>query len=147
MRIKISPDTIFIILLILSILFHFFYPVTIVIKYPTNILGLILIIIGIIIVSISNSILIKNNTSIKPFNDPSVLITSGLFSQSRNPIYLGMVIILVGLEVFLGSLITFLFPVVLFIFLNRLIRNEEKRLEIIFGDIYLKYKKEVRRWL
>ncbi len=146
MRNKTTPDTVFVILLILSILLRIYYPILIIIKYPANITGLFIIVFGITIVSISNSILIKNNTSVKPFEDPGVLITSGLFNYSRNPIYLGMFFILLGLEIFLGSLITFLFPVVLLIFLNRLIINDEKRLETLFGDSYLKYKREVRRW-
>lgn len=146
MRIKITPDTIFVILLILSVLLHIYYPISIIIKYPANIFGFFIIGIGITIVSISNSVLIKNHTSIKPFEDPDVLITSGLFNYSRNPIYLGIFFILLGLEIFLGSLITFLFPIVLVIFLNQIIKNEEKRLEILFGDNYIKYKKEVRRW-
>ena len=105
MKIRFTPDIIFAILLIFSLLFHFCYPVSIIVKYPITIFGLFIAFCGFILVSISNSVLIKNKTSIKAFHNPDFLVTSVPFKFSRNPIYLGMMLFLSGFNIFLGSLI------------------------------------------
>jgi len=96
---------------------------------------------------ITNSALLKNRTSIQPFETPDVLITSGLFKLSRNPLYLGMAIAFFGLVITLGSLSPFIFPIIFVIIINRvIIPYEENKLEIVFGDKYLDYKTKTRRW-
>lgn len=142
------PDGYFIILLLLSILIHFIYPLVNIVPYPYNLIGVILIITGIVITLITNYILLKKKTSIKPFETPDVIITSGPFKLSRNPIYLGMTIALFGVETVLGSLSPCIFPLIFVIIINRLIIPvEEKDLENKFGEKYLDYKTKVRRWI
>jgi protein-S-isoprenylcysteine O-methyltransferase Ste14 len=60
----------------------------------------------------------KMNTPVEFHETPITLVTTGPFRFSRNPIYLGGVIILLGLAILFGSLITFIFPILLFIILN-----------------------------
>jgi protein-S-isoprenylcysteine O-methyltransferase Ste14 len=106
----------------------------------------ILIIIGIVL-NIWTDLLFTNlNTTVKPHEDPTTLITSGSFSISRHPMYLGMAGALLGLSVLLGSLITFVSPI-LFVSLMelRFIPLEEKNMERIFGVDYLEYERKVRR--
>ena len=75
-------------------------------------------------------------------------MTSGPFRFTRNPMYLGMLIWLTGLAVLLGSLMAFLFPILLFLLANSLIIPLEERLmEETFGESFLDYKRRVRRWL
>jgi protein-S-isoprenylcysteine O-methyltransferase Ste14 len=76
------------------------------------------------------------------------LITSGPYRFSRNPLYLGgNVFIFFGAALLLGS------PTALFItaihlpFLDLFIRREEKQLEKDFGEEWVRYKKQVRRWI
>lgn len=76
------------------------------------------------------------------------LITSGPYRFSRNPLYLGgNVFIFFGAALLLGS------PAALFItaihlpFLNLFIRREERQLEKEFGEDWVRYKKQVRRWI
>lgn len=148
MKIKIVPDECFFILLILSVLIHFLVPIVIIIPYPYKLIGILPIITGLLITLIANSVLLKHRTSIKPNEIPGVFITSGLFKLSRNPIYLGMAIILFGGEIFLGSLSPLIFPIIFVIIINRFfITVEEKILENKFGKKYLDYKKRVRRWI
>lgn len=79
---------------------------------------------------------------------PKKLITSRLFRIGRNPTYLGMIISLIGEAIFLGSLITFIIPIVFAVLINIInIPFEEKNLEKAFGKEYLAYKKKVRRWI
>jgi protein-S-isoprenylcysteine O-methyltransferase Ste14 len=148
MKIKIVPDGYFVILLLMSILFHFIFPIAKILFYPYSYSSIFFIITGIIIVFRTNFILLKNATSIKPSEIPCVLITFGPFRYSRNPIYLGMTIILFGVEILLGSLSPFIFPIIFLIIINKsIIPDEENKLEKIFGEKYLDYKTEVRRWI
>lgn len=148
MKKKITPDGYFTILLLLSILVHFMCPIVNIVPYPYNLIGIILIITGILITLITNFMLLKKKTSIKPFEIPCAFITSGPFKLSRNPIYMGMTIALFGVETTLGSLSPIIFIIIFVIIINRLIIPvEEKDLENKFGSKYLDYKKKVRCWI
>ena len=77
----------------------------------------------------------------------SRLITTGPFRISRNPMYLGMLIWLIGLAVLLGTLTPFLFPALFFLLANLLIIPlEEKDLEGKAGEEFSEYRRHVRRW-
>ncbi len=90
----------------------------------------------------------RKNTTVKPFEKSSALILEGPFRFSRHPMYLGMVIALLGVAIILGSLITFLVPIAFFVSMQIVfIRHEEKALEQTFGQEYLDYKNRVRSWL
>jgi protein-S-isoprenylcysteine O-methyltransferase Ste14 len=90
----------------------------------------------------------KAGTTIKPFETSTVLVTNGLYRFSRNPMYLGMVVILIGMAIYLGSLAPyFIIPVFILIIQEWFIKYEEPFLENIFGVEYLDYKSKVRRWL
>lgn len=87
-------------------------------------------------------------TSIKPYEKPTKLMIKGLFKISKNPIYLCGVLFFLGLAIHLGSVITFIFPILFFIILSSMfIPYEEKNLEKEFGQDYVNYKKNVRRWI
>jgi len=79
---------------------------------------------------------------------PRKLVINYFFKISRNPVYLGMVVVLFGEAIFLGSLVTFIIPILFFILVNQInIPYEEKNLEKVLGRKYLNYKKKVRRWI
>ncbi|KPJ54791.1 hypothetical protein AMJ47_03540 [Parcubacteria bacterium DG_72] len=145
---KILPPTYFIILLLLSIGLHFVFPIKKIIFPPYTYLGFILIIFGGVINIWTDLLLKKRKTTVKPYEDPTYLITSGPFRISRNPQYLGFTAILLGIAVNHGTIITFL-PTIIFVVLMELIfiPSEEKNLERIFGKEYIEYKNRVRRWL
>ena len=91
---------------------------------------------------------LKAGTKIPPHQPATVLVTGGLYRYSRNPIYLGLTMIYLGLAAgfaSLGSLI--LLPGVLAAMVWGVIRREESYLERKFGDTYRDYKARVRRWL
>jgi len=78
----------------------------------------------------------------------SALCTSGPFRFSRNPIYLGDWLILVGVSLLLSTFWPLLFAPLIWIMLRfGVIRHEEAHLEAKFGDAYRGYKTRVRRWL
>jgi protein-S-isoprenylcysteine O-methyltransferase Ste14 len=145
---RIMPTTYFIILLLLSIGFHLVFPLFKFIFSPYNYLGFGLIIFGIIINLWTDSLFKKKQTTVKPYEMPNFFVTSGPFKLSRHPMYLGMMSILLGVAIFLGSLITFAFPIIFIIIMEKLfIPLEEKNLEKKFCNQYIDYKKRVRRWI
>lgn len=146
MKFKVTPDFYFLLFAGLSLLLYFLSPTLVVSRYVW--IGAIVIFIGISITTISNFTLLKNTTPVKPFETPTVLVTSGPFRLSRNPIYLGMTTILLGLAIYLGSLFSIIFSLAFAVIIDRkFIPLEERKLEELFGEKYQSYKKRVGRWL
>lgn len=87
-------------------------------------------------------------TPIRPFTESTVLICHGLYRWSRNPVYLGTVLLAAGVAILLGTLAPLLVVIVVFAILQEgFIRREERLLEDTFGDRYRAYRRSVRRWL
>jgi protein-S-isoprenylcysteine O-methyltransferase Ste14 len=145
---KILPPIYFFLFLFLAIGLHFIFPVKKIIQAPYTYSGIALIVFGVVLNIWSDALFKKKKTTIKPFEDPTKLEVSGPFAISRNPMYLGMAIILLGTSVFLGSLIAFIFPIGFIIVMSVIfIPFEEQNLEKIFGKEYLDYKQKVRCWI
>ena len=145
---RLMPTNYFLILLLLLIGFHFFLPIINFNYHPYNYLGITLIVFGCAVNLWTDALIKKNNTTVKPHLMPSTLITSGPFGFSRHPMYLGMLSILLGSSVLAGSLIAFIFPLLYIILMEILfIPMEEENLEKAFSNVYLEYKRKVRRWI
>ncbi len=87
-------------------------------------------------------------TNIIPLTRSSALVTSGAFALTRNPMYLGMVLALIGIGLLLNRPWPWLVPVVFVSVLYlRFIRHEEALMAETFGDTYLAYRQRVRRWM
>jgi len=90
----------------------------------------------------------RHDTTIIPFEQSTALIAKGPYRYSRNPLYISMTLILVGLWILLGSLSpVVVVPLFVWWISTRFIANEERHLEAQFGRTYLEYKTKVRRWL
>lgn len=92
----------------------------------------------------------RHSTSIDPHkpDKASDLVTDGIYRISRNPMYVGLLFILAGYAFYLANLLTFLLLLLFVMYMNRYqILPEEVVMEEKFGDEYLRYKSEVRRWL
>jgi protein-S-isoprenylcysteine O-methyltransferase Ste14 len=138
----------FMICLILSILLNFVFPIQAIIPAPYTYFGVMIICFGIIMDLWSSYLFVKSKTTVSPYGSPTSLVTSGPFRISRNPMYLGMAAMLLGIAILLGSLITFAFPIIFIVIIEtRLIPNEEKNLEKTFGKEYEDYKRIVRQWI
>ena len=148
MKSKFLPPAYFFILLFLSIGLHFIFPIKKVIFPPYTYLGFVFIVFGIVLNIWADFLLKKGETTVKPYENPTQLITSGPFRISRNPQYLGFAAILLGIAINHGTLITFVSPITFVILMELLfIRFEEKNLKGVFGKKYINYKKKVRRWI
>jgi protein-S-isoprenylcysteine O-methyltransferase Ste14 len=145
---NILPPTYLVIAIITLIAVHFLIPLRRVISFPWNLAGLIPLLIGIYFNLIADSVFKKLGTTVKPFEESTALITTGVFRISRHPMYLGMVLILIGLATLLGSLTPFIVVFIFPVFMEAsFIRVEEKMMEDKFGKTYLDYKLKVRKWI
>ena len=145
---KIMPPTFFFIFLMIAVLIHFVLPILQLINYPLNWSGLLFILAGGILNIWTDRLFKKNNTTVKPNETPTSLIKNGPFKFSRNPMYLGMEFLLIGVGLILGSVTSFvgavLFPLTMEL---KFIRQEEKIMAEKFGDKFETYKKKVARWI
>ena len=91
---------------------------------------------------------LRAKTSIEPWKPTSHIITTGLYTYSRNPIYVAFCVINIGAGCYLNSLWVLLsfFPAAVTVY-HLAIRKEEAYLEAKFGAQYTDYKSKVRRWL
>ena len=90
----------------------------------------------------------RSQTTHDPFGTPSALVGDGPYRFSRNPMYAGLALLLLGAAVYSGSLMMFLAPGAFVLAANKLvIEREEKLLESLFKDEYRALTKRVRRWL
>jgi protein-S-isoprenylcysteine O-methyltransferase Ste14 len=124
------------------------FPIIQIIDFPYSLSGILIMIIGLIINAQGSLLLAKNKTTFKPHERPSTLIVEGPFRYSRNPVYLGGLILVLGISVLLGSITAFILPVIGFLIMEiHFIPIEEKKLKEAFGNKYLDYKTKVRRWI
>ena len=142
------PPTYFLIRLLLAIALHFVLPLTKLINPPYSYAGVLLIGIGIWLNIWADCLFKVKNTTVKPFEKTTYFIQEGPFRFSRHPMYLGMVIILVGVAILLGSVSPFICPLSFFITISIFfIPQEEKTLEKTFGQDFINYKRRVRCWI
>lgn len=104
---------------------------------------------GMVIILISVIQFRTAGTSTNPMDlDKTVsLVTGGIYRYSRNPMYLGMLLFLLSLGLYLGNAFNTLLAALFVSYMNRFqIKGEEKRLSQAFGKEYSKYLKDTRRW-
>jgi protein-S-isoprenylcysteine O-methyltransferase Ste14 len=115
---------------------------------PWPYLGAVPIAIGVLIAVQGSRLFAQAGTNIIPFTESSALVTSGVFSFSRNPMYTGMVLALAGTALIMNGLYAWLVVIAFTTIIRVLfIRNEETLMEQTFGEDYLAYKSSVRRWI
>lgn len=93
---------------------------------------------------------IQHKTTVNPQSpsDASKLVTDGIFSISRNPMYVGMLFVLIAFVLWLGALSSFIAVAIFYISIDRFqIRVEEQSLREKFGEAFDEYSMRVPRWL
>jgi len=145
---KIVPPVYLLIALVLMWLLQRYVPVYQYIQAPWVYAGIILVFFGIVMAAVSAGMFVKADTGLEPFEEATTLVTGGFYRYTRNPMYMGMFLILFGVAVLLGS-VGALLPLVLFIIIIRynFVAGEERFMQAAFGQQYLDYKAAVRRWI
>ncbi len=142
------PPTYFLVAIIVMIAAHLLFPLVTLISTPWRYLGALPLLMGVVLNLCTDRLFKKYGTEVKPFRDSSALILEGSFRFSRNPMYVGALMILIGICLLLGSATPFaVVPIIFWLATVHFIVPEEGDLERQFGDNYLEYKRRVRRWL
>ena len=145
---RVLPPVYFAVAITVMVALDRYLPLVDLIEPPFSYLGWLLFFLAIAVTLAVAAQFKRAGTAIKPFEDPSALVTDGLFAYSRNPIYLAMAVGLFGIFVALGSLSPLvMIPPFVYIIQTRFIAVEERMLEAAFGDAYRDYTKRVRRWI
>ncbi len=149
MNIKnIMPTSWLLISIIIMIVFHLLAPAMTIISSLWRLLGIIPIVIGLVVNLMADKEFHLAKTTVKPFEESSALITRAAFSFSRNPMYLGFTLILLGIAILLGSLSPYIVIPIFVILLDRVfISEEELMLADKFGAEWEIYKQKTRRWM
>ncbi|NOI68087.1 isoprenylcysteine carboxylmethyltransferase family protein [Vibrio sp. 99-8-1] len=92
----------------------------------------------------------KAKTTVHPVDvhKTSTVVESGVYKRTRNPMYLGLLLLLIGYGYWQQNLLCLLVPVFFVLYMNRFqIEPEERHLQLKFGQEYGEYKARVRRWI
>jgi protein-S-isoprenylcysteine O-methyltransferase Ste14 len=113
-----------------------------------GVIGIFFLLIGFITGFSGFSAFRKAGTSVRPGDEPTQLVLTGPFRVTRNPMYLGIELVLIG-ALFLAKSLFFLIPPVVFFLLINFVQIpfEEKLMSEHFGETYGEYRRRVRRWL
>ena len=145
---RLLPPAYFGIAIVAMVAVHFLAPIALVLSFPLTLIGLAPIAAGIALNLVADRAFKERSTTIKPFERSTSLVTTGVFAWSRNPMYLGMVLFLLGLALLLGTATPFAVIVLFILLLDvKFIRAEERMLAETFGDDWSAYRGQVRRWL
>ncbi len=144
----VPPPLIFLSGLLVGGLMSWFSPVEFLPKTLAVIAGISLAIAGLVIILTAIVQMQQAKTNVEPWKPTTTILDEGLYAVSRNPIYLAIALIYLGIA-FLFNSFWFLPPLVLDLPAIHfgVILREEKYLERKFGDEYLNYKTSVRRWI
>ena len=113
-----------------------------------DLLGGLLVGAGLVLMALAIYEMRRHRTTIVPHRDASTMVQSGIFSRSRNPIYLGDVLILAGLILKWDAVLSLpLVPIFLWWIERHFIIAEEDRLRRKFRAEFARYCQKTRRWI
>jgi protein-S-isoprenylcysteine O-methyltransferase Ste14 len=124
------------------------WPVAILFPRPWSFLGAIAVLAGLLVGFAGLVQFRRANTNILPFREADALVTTGPFRYTRNPMYLGLALVLLGAWVLMGALSPIVGVAIFVVVADRwYIRFEERMLHQKFAADFTAYRSKVRRWL
>lgn len=111
--------------------------------------GALFVLAGLILMGLAVWEMVKHRTTVVPHMTASALVQTGIFARSRNPIYLGDVLVLAGLILRWNAhaVAWVLIPLFIWVITKRFIQPEEARLTRHFGESFTDYANATRRWV
>ena len=148
MKTKIPPPIISLICIVINYLFTYLINP---IKFPNiEIIGGLILLLGVTTAMLATLLFKKDKTTVNPMNpeETTTLVTTGIFSITRNPMYLGLFLSISSTILFFCSW----FGIIILIFFVWYITKfqiipEEEAMEKLFGNKYDEYRQNVRRWI
>jgi protein-S-isoprenylcysteine O-methyltransferase Ste14 len=144
----IPPPLLYVFPFLAGLLIHWVHPATLFPRGATAPFGVILVALGLALGASAMISFRRARTSPIPIKPTTAIVETGLYRFTRNPMYLGLAVLYLGLALWVDSLWPLLLlPVALFAIQRFVIAREERYLEDKFGDEYRGYKTRVRRWI
>jgi|SRR6476620_12343228 len=113
-----------------------------------TIAGIVLIAIALLFILPALIKFVQSKNTLVTIKSATSLQTKGIYSLTRNPMYMGLLILYSGIAMLEGNWWTFIFiPLIIIIVQSYVIRGEENYLQRAFGEEYNAYRKKVRRWI
>ncbi|RUT00455.1 protein-S-isoprenylcysteine methyltransferase [Dulcicalothrix desertica PCC 7102] len=134
--------------LLIALLLNFVFPIDFLPRSVTVFLGTLLIICALLIAILAFRAMNRASTAINPSHPTTAIVSDGVFSLSRNPIYLSLTLLYIGISLLFSALwaLLLLLPLLVIVQIG-VVKREEIYLERKFGEEYLRYKSQVRRWV
>jgi len=152
-----SPDTAQVLVLpplvygaafIMGLLLHLLFPLPILSTTLARGIGVVCVLVSLPLALATLRALSRAHTPVDPMKPTTALVTEGAFRYSRNPIYVALTLLYVGVALLINALWILLLVVPALVVLRYgVIAREEAYLTRKFGDAYRQYTAQVRRWL
>ena len=148
MKTKIPPPIIALICMVINYLSTYLINP---IKFPNiEIIGGLILLLGVATAMLATLLFKKDKTTVNPMNpeETTTLVTTGIFSITRNPMYLGLFLSISSTILFFGSWFGIIILMFFVWYINKFqIIPEEEAMEKLFGNKYDEYRQNVRRWI
>ena len=145
---RFRPPHYFLLALLAMVALRYLFPYPLPVPPPFHLLAVPLLIAGLVLIVAPAWEFQRRQTAIDPFGEASVLVTDGWFRYSRNPIYVGMTIVLLAAALGLRAWAPLVvIPIFVAVIRLKFIRMEERFLAQKFGETYRQYCSQVRRWI
>lgn len=113
-----------------------------------QLVGGVILVVGLAMLVVAGGLFKQADTDLIPFKDVTALVTTGVYRYTRNPMYLGMALVLLGCAVTVGAATAFLIPPLFMVIIHyRFILPEEQMLRELFPQEFPAYCSQVRRWI
>jgi protein-S-isoprenylcysteine O-methyltransferase Ste14 len=146
--VKFPPPLVLLLAIAAGFVVDYLYPVSLGVPAALQIIGAPVLVLGVALPILLSLSFRRVKTNIEPWKPTNVIITTGIYGYSRNPIYLGFCLISLGIGIWSNKLwLLMSTPIVGILIYFIAIRKEELYLESKFGDQYRQYKASVRRWI
>ncbi len=145
------PPLIYAVPLIIGLILHALFPLRLVRSLPRMaraVLGGSLIGFALTTATLAFRTMRRAGTNVDPSQPATILVVEGPFKLTRNPLYLSLALLYSGITILVNTLwAALLLPAILVVMRKGVIDREERYLERKFGEQYLRYKANVRRWI
>lgn len=146
--VRIPPPLIYVAGFVLGLLLERAFPVLVLPKTYSRVAAVLCIALWAILTVWSIGLFNRARTSFLPIKPTTTLVVHGPYQFTRNPMYFGLVCLYLGLALWFGMFwALILLPAVIALVQHYVIAREEQYLERKFGEEYLRYKADVRRWI
>lgn len=146
--VTVPPPLIYAVPLVAGLFLHRAHPIALMPRGVAAPLGVLLIVLSLGLIALAMILFRRARTSPIPVKPTTVIVETGPYRLTRNPMYVGLALLYLGITLWVDMLWPILFlPIALFAIQRLVIAREERYLEAKFGDQYRGYKARVRRWL